>query len=419
MSAEHKVISCNDCGARFKVPATFSGKKVRCSKCGGVIDLAESSSPAAPAPAAAKPAAAAPDKPARTSRAKAGGDEKPARRARASAKGAGDDGDAKPARRSRTAAKAGDDDGGKPARKTRGGATRGRGGRSRGGDDGDGDGGGGGRARRGGGGGRGRRAAEASETKSGPPIVLIAGIGVVVIAAAVILFMTMGGDDGDTQETGKTASAETKKDGDAATNLETKGAEDSSGEEGAGEETTPDETPELVDNGPWDPVYHMDSDYENTVVQMKPVPFLDDCPEDVKTKVEELSAIAGDSSKTREQRSAVTDLKAIEKHGVTGLVNAFNGLDMANESDRIIGSLLDAAIYDVFKKGNERWFVNEPEDATVKGGIETYNQKAVNLWIKFYCANVRNDAFWILIEQRRKDLEEAEKRQLEEGRDGE
>ena len=60
-------ITCDNCGAKYKLPPTFKGSQAKCQKCGSVIDVAkqreaagDGASPAAAAkPAAARPAAAA------------------------------------------------------------------------------------------------------------------------------------------------------------------------------------------------------------------------------------------------------------------------------------------------------------------------------------------------------------------------
>lgn len=59
-------ITCDNCGAKYKLPDTFTGSQAKCQKCGSVIDVqkqrqtaSSGSAPAAAAPAAAKPAAAA------------------------------------------------------------------------------------------------------------------------------------------------------------------------------------------------------------------------------------------------------------------------------------------------------------------------------------------------------------------------
>jgi len=98
-----RVASCNDCGAKFKVPETTQAARAKCPKCGGVVAIppAEGSSapaaaaPSAPAPQAPKapakaPAPAANKAPApRTARAKASPAKAPATGAGRSKAGAG------------------------------------------------------------------------------------------------------------------------------------------------------------------------------------------------------------------------------------------------------------------------------------------------------------------------------------------
>jgi hypothetical protein len=86
-------ITCDNCGAKYKLPESFAGSHAKCQKCGSVIDVQKqrggTGAPAAAKPAAARPAAARPatekpaaarsTAPARAGRASKGGDEAPAR----------------------------------------------------------------------------------------------------------------------------------------------------------------------------------------------------------------------------------------------------------------------------------------------------------------------------------------------------
>lgn len=86
-------ITCDNCGAKYKLPESFAGSHAKCQKCGSVIDVQKqrggTGAPAAAKPAAARPAAARPatekpaaarsTAPARAGRAGKGGDEAPAR----------------------------------------------------------------------------------------------------------------------------------------------------------------------------------------------------------------------------------------------------------------------------------------------------------------------------------------------------
>ncbi len=395
--ADHKVISCLDCNARFKVPANFSGKKVKCSKCGAIIELDQAA--AAPTPPAEKAGAGRARRSATPPKA-----EKPARRSsRAKASAEGEDASAeKPGRAGRrtrgAAAAAGK---GKTRASKRGAASE------------EGEEKTAGRTRRSASGGRGRRAAAASAESSGPNVPLLAGIGVVVIAAIVVVVMMMMSDDEPIPN--ETKSAESG--GTEATGADQAGAggegASSEGGEGdaadAGKTTKKDDTPVYVPKE-WDPLFHKDADYENFVVQIKPVPYLKDTPADVIEKMESLQSVVQDPSGGREQLGAVSELKSYGKYAVAALINSFNGLDMGKEAHRIVGRDLDNAIYDILQKGNERWFVEPPapeDKIKVPGGIETYNQKAVNLWVTFYCANARNPGFWILVDERHKRNSEA------------
>ncbi|MGB3966925.1 MAG: MJ0042-type zinc finger domain-containing protein, partial [Planctomycetota bacterium] len=56
-------ITCDNCGAKYKLPESFTGAQAKCQKCGSVIDVqkqrAATGAAAATPAAAAKPAAAA------------------------------------------------------------------------------------------------------------------------------------------------------------------------------------------------------------------------------------------------------------------------------------------------------------------------------------------------------------------------
>ncbi|MGE3175622.1 MAG: hypothetical protein AB7O97_23570 [Planctomycetota bacterium] len=105
-------IVCDNCGAKYRLPESFSGDKAKCKQCGSVIDVAaQKAAAAAPSkPAPSKPAAAAPkaaSRPARAGRAEAQKEqqeEKPARAARRSraAEAAAADDDKPSAARQRT-----------------------------------------------------------------------------------------------------------------------------------------------------------------------------------------------------------------------------------------------------------------------------------------------------------------------------
>lgn len=49
-------ITCDNCGAKFKLPENFAGAKAKCSKCGSAIDVAKQRASVAPAAPAARPA---------------------------------------------------------------------------------------------------------------------------------------------------------------------------------------------------------------------------------------------------------------------------------------------------------------------------------------------------------------------------
>ncbi|MCK5944491.1 MAG: hypothetical protein KAI24_21060 [Planctomycetes bacterium] len=106
-------ITCDNCGAKYKLPPTFKGSQAKCQKCGSVIDVAKqreaAGADAGPA-AAAKPAAAARPAVDRSKGRAAGG----ARKATA-AKAAAD----KPARAGRGRAASDDDDGDERPRRGR------------------------------------------------------------------------------------------------------------------------------------------------------------------------------------------------------------------------------------------------------------------------------------------------------------
>ncbi len=158
-------IQCDNCGAKYKLPESFSSPKAKCQKCGSVIDVASqrAAAEAGDSPAASTPAAAA--KPAAAAR--------PAvdrSKQTAGARGA------KAASSKTGAAKAG----GRASSRRRGG-----------GDDGD-DGDGGGRAGR-----RGRREPEKKNNNA----MIFGGIGLAaVIVVVLVVVMTGGNGENGNQE---------------------------------------------------------------------------------------------------------------------------------------------------------------------------------------------------------------------------
>lgn len=155
-------IACDNCGAKYKLPETFSGTKAKCQKCGSVIDVAaqRASASAPTASAAAKPAAAA--------------------RPAAAAKPAVSRAKSEPRAKSESGAEARASAGTGSARTARAGGRR-----AKGGDEGEE---GGGRA------GRRGRGDGAEKKKSAMPLVL-GGVGLVAAIAVVVVLMTRGGGE--------------------------------------------------------------------------------------------------------------------------------------------------------------------------------------------------------------------------------
>jgi hypothetical protein len=153
-------ITCDNCGAKYKLPASFTGSQAKCQKCGSVIDVQKQRAAAAgPSPAAAaKPAAAARPAIDRSKQAPAP-TSKPAAAPTA--------GSASSARRGKDAADA-PASGGKRERPERG---------------------------------------ERAKAKSSPMPMLMAGLGLLVIGGGAAFFLTRGEDKPATQTTAKNDSA--------------------------------------------------------------------------------------------------------------------------------------------------------------------------------------------------------------------
>lgn len=110
-----RVASCNDCGAKFKVPETTQAARAKCPKCGGVVAIPPAEGSAAPA--AAAPSTPAPQAPKAAAKAPAPAAPKaPAARAKASP--------AKAPAASAGRSKAGAGSGKASARKAKAGASR-------------------------------------------------------------------------------------------------------------------------------------------------------------------------------------------------------------------------------------------------------------------------------------------------------
>lgn len=141
-------ITCDNCGAKYKLPETFKGSQAKCQKCGSVIDVQKqrAATSGADTPSAAKPAAQKPAAAARPAIDRSKSEPKPVERA------------ARPTRverASKDAPAATADDGGKGRRGARG---------------------------------------ERPPKKSNPMPLVLSGVGLVVIAGAAAFFL-MGGDD--------------------------------------------------------------------------------------------------------------------------------------------------------------------------------------------------------------------------------
>jgi type II secretory pathway pseudopilin PulG len=166
-----RVIACANCGAKFKLPDSFTSPKAKCKSCGAVIEI-ESSIVSADAPATPKPAA-----PKATPRASTGAasEERPARSSRAGGR-AGARGSKVGAGRARRGRQAdGEEEAASPRRGAgaRRGAAAGRGGA---------------RAGRG----RGRAAADEAPEGNKTGLYLGVGGGLVAIIAVVLFFVLSG-----------------------------------------------------------------------------------------------------------------------------------------------------------------------------------------------------------------------------------
>lgn len=267
---------CQQCNARFKIPATFQGTKAKCNKCGGVVVVG-----------AAAPAAATPQKPTPAA---------PAAKATAGAPKSG----AAPA-------------GSRAARPAAGGRNAGaRGARTRPG-----------RA------GRGAHADDDAPAKSNNALFIGIGVAVLAIGGAAIYFMTRGGEKPIVPITTANAPAQ-QKPADATPvappTTDVKAPDPTPVVEAPKEEPKKEEpkveAPPVVDTS-------------SPVVKVEPL--FDKLPEssgDQWTAIQDaVKKVFLESAKPKERTAAK---KVLDEAGLTilpALMNAMNGLDLSNDID--------------------------------------------------------------------------------------
>jgi len=362
-------ITCDNCGAKYKLPPTFKGTQAKCQKCGSVIDVQKQreamdggDTPAAAAKPAARPAAAAKPAVDRSKGRAAGGSKRAA---------AADKAD-KPARagssRSRRGAK--DDDGGDSPR-------------------------------------RGRE----PKKKDNTPMIM-GGVGLVAIIV-VVIFM-MGGDDKKTgnEEASNTNNANANKadtnTGDSNTGDNNTGdkkpaegtkpdegakpAEGAKPDEGAkpAEGTKPEEAPKPAAPAPKvakdAPKWMKQKNLPQTMSEVKtPAELYGEVvwPESISAdKKAEIMGLAEDLDVSGGIRSIRAKAKLVKQGyaGLFGILETLHKLDYKQSGDAAFGFELNKAIEDITGGLNARY---EPvqADETMHPAKALWNTKTVKAWM--------------------------------------
>lgn len=287
---------CGSCGSRFKVPATFQGTKAKCSKCGGVVEVAPAAAgaaaPAKPAPAPPRPApkAASPAAPAAAPR-------RPA--SPITTKAPASSGASQVISTKRAGSASG-------VRKGGGGAGAGRASRA----------------------GAGRHAAAGAAARSNTP--LIAGIGAAVIAAAAgIYFFTKGGDEpaATAANAPPVAAAPVAPPAAATSDLAASASPDPATAEPE-KAPEPEKPPEPAPSAEPAPV---EAASQSPVIAFEPFPRLDETSENDWVAVQDAVRKAYiESSRPKDMKEAK---KAVAEAGVAAipaLINGLNGLDVSD-----------------------------------------------------------------------------------------
>lgn len=364
-------ITCDNCGAKYKLPPTFKGTQAKCQKCGSVIDVAKQresagsdSSPAAAAkPAAARPAAAA--KPAvDRSKSRTGGRKTAAASSKAAAASPKAD---KPARggssRSRRGAK--DDDGEDTPRRGR-------------------------------------------EKKKDNTPMIIGGVGLLALIVVVAVMM-MGGDDpkkdsnetaaGNKQANAADANANKGEDGTLpAPGAGTKPEDAAKPEEVAKPVETPAPAPTPVDNG--DPADNGDPNVkkERWQKQKNPPQTMGEIrtvvemygevqwPESIDAaKKAEIMEIAGDLSVDGGIGSIRAKAKLVKAGyaGLFGILEILNKLDYRQPGPGAFGFELNKAIEDI-TGGLNAGYAAVQADEEMHPAKALWNTKTAGAWMKVF-----------------------------------
>ncbi|MGK0299189.1 MAG: hypothetical protein ACI89X_000050 [Planctomycetota bacterium] len=368
-------ITCDNCGAKYKLPPTFKGTQAKCQKCGSVIDVAKQresagsdASPAAAAkPAAARPAAAA--KPAvDRSKSRTGG--RKAAAAAASPKAAASSKADKPARagssRSRRGAK--DDDGEDTPRRGR-------------------------------------------EKKKDNTPMIIGGVGLLAVVVVVVVMMMGGDDKKDSNET-----ADDNKQANAADANANKGAtkpdEGATPDEGQKPDAKPDEgatpdasskpeegvkpaetakpAPTPVDNGDPNVKKERWQKQKNPPQTMSEVRTALEMygavqwPESIDaTKKAEIMELAGKLDVDGGIGSIRAKAKLVNQgyYGLFGILETLSKLDYRQPNDGAFGFELNKAIEDI-TGGLNAGYAAVQADEEMHPAKALWNTKSVNAWMK-------------------------------------
>lgn len=380
-------IVCQNCGAKYRLPESFSGDRAKCKACGSVIDVAAqrdgdaAAAPSAARPAGARPAAARPAA-ARPAAARPAG-------ARASARKKEDDGDAP---RSSSARRSG-------ARAS---------------------------------GARGRKA-ETEEAKGSNQTALFGGIGALVVVILVAVF-GFGGDDktdegGEGKDPKKTETAsDANSSGDSNTGNANE-ASTNSGDTGTTGGTTTPEKP--ADAGTSKPADKPADKPKNKPKRNPKDPVTEETLFDPRTDTSEVTWPDAIEASAREEAEgwvediefagfagirAKKSLRANPYRAVFAVINKMRTLDLRDGDQTRYAAELSRMLQDDLTGGTNVPFTDVDPGEAVDLEIAHKNGKCVEAWVKWADRASQSGNFLESQEAFKKYLEEKAKKKASQGK---
>ncbi len=391
---DQRIGTCDSCEARYKIPASFTGTKAKCKKCGGVV-IVSGAAPAAskapkpipakkPAPKPApKPVAKAPAKPA-AKPVRAQPAAKPVKPVAKAAAAGGAAGAAKVTR-------------GRPSKVRAGSARRGS---KRAVEDDDGD-----EPKTARGGRRGRPA----KKKSNAPLITTALLAVVIGVGGFLWWQNSNTEAAAAEnDTAELAQAPTE---DAEGTLEGAAeAVDDAAAELADETTGSEDDPETTDDAADEDTAAEDDEqaFPDPAAEKQPDPDSVDLSEwpDLERfagttdeeweEMNEWMALAVDPSAGAPAGRARTKLFDADRKAFPVILNHFKTLDFSDEQDLLMGDATQKLLEEICRGNNFDWrYTTEPKDVL-------FNKKVVIAWMKAWNQAKDSDLAWANLAKRDK-----------------